>query len=326
MTFMMLNTKKEPFDPVEFRFWYPPEGKKLTIGADKKKIYVPQIPLPIRSADMSDSSDPSEKTIGDGIYEYLCHFSFCRHAAEYAKILQQDYPFLISDINAQLVLLDVKAVESSGLQRKIALLKILHHLNPDNFELLHKIGIAHFDLGLDYSELDHVVQQMKEARSWLEKARRQAPDDLKNLNYLGQVCYFNGDYHQAKLYWQMVVDKLEAGEAKDELVVILERIISGDIPEQFMVESLETVGAAMEYFNLEEYQDACDIMEKLVEAGSLPRELPSPDFFYLLGRCREKCKNLSGAFESFSIAEELDKNYAAARQALERVMQVSARS
>lgn len=323
---MMLNIKKEPLAPVEFRFWNPPEGKTLTIGADKEAMDVPQIPLPIRSADMSDSSDPSEKTIGDGIYDYLCRFSFCRHAAEYAKILQQAYPFLISDINAQLILLDVKTVESSELQHKIALLKILHHLNPDNFELLQKIGIAHFDLGLDYSELDHVVQQMKKARNWLEKAHRQVPDDLNNLNYLGQVCYFNGDYQQAKLYWQMIVDKLETGEAKDELIDKLERIISGDIPEQLMVESLETVGAAMEYFNLEEYQDACNIMEKLEEAGSLPRELPNPDFFYLLGRCREKCENLSGAFESFSIAEELDKNHKAARQALERVMQVSARN
>lgn len=315
---MLPDTKDQPLDPLEFCFWNAPADMTLSIAEDEE-IKVPQIPLPIKITDMRESGMPTEKAIGDGLYDYLCRFPFCLHAADYAKILQQAYPFLISDIGSQLILLDFKNVAPDGLKRKIALLTILNYLGSDNFGLLHKLGVANFDLGLHYTELSRVKFQLKEARVWLEKARRVNAEDTANLNYLGQVCYLNGAYHQARLYWQIAADQLEEGEAKNELMARLARIDAGNLPESPLVESLERVAAAMEYMRLDDHLTARELLEKLEQIGDLPRELPNAEFFYLLGLCRENCDDPSGAYESFSTALELDKNHPASQQALERL-------
>ncbi|MCW8893133.1 MAG: hypothetical protein OQL18_07425 [Deltaproteobacteria bacterium] len=315
----MLDEKNEPIDPIQFRFWEAPKGMSLTIGEDAE-ITIPQIPLPIRTTDLPDSSSPTEKAIGDGLYDYLCRFPYCQHAEDYAKILKQAYPFLISDIGSQLILLDVKQIKPEGLKRKIALLKILNYLDANNFGLLHKIGLAYFDLGLHYAELAQIKFQLKEARSWLEKARRVNANDTSNLNHLGQVCYLNGIYHQARLYWQIAVKQLEDGDSKEELTARLARIEASNVPDQPLTDSLETLAAAIEQINLEEFEDARKILEQLDTVGDLTRELPNPDFYYLLGLCREKCDDETGAFEAFSAAATLDKKHQLAQEALSRIL------
>jgi len=315
----MTDVINEPLDPSAYFFWHPPTGMTMTTGEDTE-ITIPDIPLPIKAADMSDSADPTEKAIGDGIYEYLCQFSFCPYAADYANILQEAFPFLISDIASQLILLDVKNVESEGQNRKISLLNILHHIEPENFGLMHKIGTAHFDLALNYTELTKVKPHLAEARTWLEKARRLSNDDVSNLNLLGQVCYLMGSYHQSRLYWKRAVELLEEGEVKNELQAKLTRIESSNLPDKPLAESLEFVGAALEYINSEEFAQAREIMENLEAVGDLPREMPNPEFFYLLGLSREKCDDPSGAYEGYEMALSLDKNHQASQEALGRVL------
>ncbi|MBN1958877.1 MAG: hypothetical protein JXQ81_14580 [Desulfuromonadales bacterium] len=308
----------EPIDPTEFRFWHAPEGMSLTTG-EKSEIPIPQIPLPIRTADMPESSAPTEKAIGDGIYEYLSRFPFCQHAEDYARILHLAYPFLISDIGSQLILLDVKQVKPEGLKKKIALLKILNHLERDNFGLLHKIGQAYFDLAMHFSELTRVKFHLKEARVWLENARRTNAADINNLNLLGQVCYLNGAYHQARLYWQIALKQLEDDAIREKLTAKLANIDAENLPGQPLVHDLEQVAAAIEHANLEEFIAARQILEHLDLVGDLTRELPNPEFYYLLGLCREKCDDVSGAFEAYSMATQLDKNHALAQDALNRI-------
>lgn len=315
----MTDVINETLDPSEFCFWNPPTGMTMTTGEDTE-IAIPQIPLPIKTVDMPDSSDPTEKAIGDGIYEYLCHFPFGQHAAEYAKILQKAFPFLISDIASQLILLDVKNVEPEAQIRKISLLNILHHLEPENFGLMYKIGSAYFDLALNYGELTRVKSHLAEARTWLEKARRINNDEVSNINLLGQVCYLIGSYHQSSLYWKRAVELLEEGEVQNELQAKLTRIESSILPEKPLTESLEIVGAALEYINSEEFAQAREIMENLEAVGDLPREMPNAEFFYLLGLSREKCDDPSGAYEGYEMALSLDKNHQASQEALGRVL------
>ena len=315
----MTNLNEQPLDPVNFKFWDAPEGMTLTIGEDEE-YPVPRIPLPVKAADFAAGSTPSEKALGDGIYEYLCKFPLCPHAAEYALILQKAYPFLIADIGSQLILLDVKDVQPEGLKRKIALLKILHFLDPENFGLLHKIGRACFDLGLNFSELSRVKPHLKEARLWLEKARRINSDDIGNLNLLGQVCYLNGTYHQSRLYWKIAVGLLEEGDGQQELLSKIARIDAANLPARPLVEDLEAIAAALEHIHAEEFQPAHEILQNLEAAGDLPREMPNPEFFYLLGLSREKCDDLSGAYEGYKLALSLDKNHQPSQQALERVL------
>ena len=314
----MLKAQEEPLDSKQFHFWLPPKGMTLTTG-DGAEAAVAQIPLPLKTEDLSEEENPTEKAIGEGLYAYLCRFPECQHAGEYARILQQAYPFLISDIGSQLILLDMKGLASDGLKRKATLLRILIYLEPDNFGLLHKLGRAHYDLALSYSEFSRIRFQLKEARSWLEKARRADPADVGNLNVLGQVCYLNGVYHQAKLYWQVALDQPTDATQQEELSEKLVRIAAHNVPAQPLIDSLEQVGQAKEFVAAADYPPALAILEQLEAHGDLGRELPNPEFYYLLGLSREHCNDLSGAFESYSTALSLDQNYAAADRGLERI-------
>lgn len=314
----MTATINEPLDAENFRFWTAPAGMTLTTGEDTE-IAVPEIPLPIKTADLPENGAPSEKAIGDGLYEYLCRFDFCEHAREYALILQQAYPFLISDIGSQLILLDVKSVAAEGLRRKIALLKILHHLDPASFGLCHKIGVANFDLAMTYSELDRIRPSLGESRAWLEKARRQNGEDVGNLNLLGQVCYLSGSYHQSRLYWKKAAELMEEGQSRAELLARLARIDASRLPEKPLAESLELIAAALGFLDAEDFPRARELMETLDAVGELPRELPNPEFFYLLGFSREKCDDLAGAYEGYKMALSLDEKHEASKVALERV-------
>ena len=49
-----------------------------------------------------------------------------------------------------------------------------------------------------------------------------------------------------------------------------------------------------------------DVLESLEERGVLTVELPNPDFYILLGKCREECNDAVGAFEAYEKALELD--------------------
>ncbi|HEY5673226.1 MAG TPA: hypothetical protein VIR78_05960 [Malonomonas sp.] len=315
----MLNVE-QPLDPIEYAFWLPSEGMTITTGPDNEEIVVPQILLPIHVADLQKSPQPSEKMIGEGIYDYLRRFPDCPKNTEYAEILKAAYPFYFSDLGSQIIMLEAKEVDPFYIRRKISMMKIFALIEPENFGLLHKIGRASYELALIYTELIHVRREFSAARLWLEKARRLQADDLNNLNYLAQVCYFSGAYPQAKLYWQIMADKLSEGAAKVELTERLEKIASGCLPKQPMIDSLEAIGIAMEHYHAEEYPEACLIMERLEEEGSLPAELPNPEFFYFLGLCREKNTDPAGAFESFSKTLELDPQHEAAQQGLDRIL------
>ncbi len=312
--------KIQPLDPIEYTFWTPPEGMTLTTGPHNEEIAVGQVPIPIHTADLHKSPTPSKKMIGDGLYDYLRRYPDCPLNKDYAELVQSAYPFYLADIGSQLIMLEAKEVDPPYVRRKIAMLKILALLEPENFGLLQRIGIAYFELALIYTELIHVRREMDAARFWLEKARRLQPNEITNLNYLGQVCYLSAVYSQAKLYWQPVVDKLEPGAAQAELQARIDRIVTKELPRQSLLESLEAIGIAMEHYSIREYSEACIIMERLEEEASLPTELPNPEFFYFLGLCRERNQDLAGAFESFSKVQELSPEHEAAQQGLDRIL------
>lgn len=318
-----MKNVEQPLDPVEYNFWLPPEGMTLTTGPDNQEIAVPQILLPVHVKDLGTSSTPSEKAIGEGLYDYLRRFPDCPKAEDYAKIIKAAYPFYFADLGSQIIMLEVKEVDPAYLRRKINLLKIMALVETENFGLLQKIGIAYFELAMIYTELIHVKREFSSARLWLEKARRLQPEDLENLNYLAQICYFSGTYPQAKLYWKIICDKLDDGDSKSELLARIDRIETSQLPPQPLIENLEAIGIAMEHYHVEEYPEACIIMERLEEEGSLPRELPNPEFFYFLGLCREKTKELAAAFESYSKTLELDPEHQAAKEGIDRIQDIN---
>ena len=312
----MTDTAQQSGTVPEFAFWVPPENMTLSIE-DDEDLEIPQVPLPLRAEECPAQGQPTEKAIGDGLYEYLCLFPDAEHAAEYARILQRAYPFLISDIASDLLLLDFKEVDSDGLRRKAALLKILLQVTPEHFGLLQKLGIACYDLALNYAELHRVRDHLAEARRWLEKARRQRPEDLTTLNYLGQICYLNGAYHQARLYWQIALKSLEEEASRQVLEERLERIAAGRLPDTPLVEDLAATAEAVAHYNQGCFAEASATLEELDKAGRLYTELPNAEFYYLLGLCRQRCADRSGAFRALQTALDIDPQHAPTRAVLE---------
>jgi len=314
----MLNN--QPLDPVEYRFWTPPVGKTLTTGPDNQEIELPLIPLPLHASALESSPEPTEKMIGEGLYDYLRRFPDCPENTKFARILEKAYPFYIADLGSQIIMLEAKEVDPPYIRRKISMLKILALLDTTNFGLAQQIGIAYFQLAMIYTELIHVRRGLNNARLWFEQARRINPEEIGNLNYLGQICFLTGAYPQARLYWQRVVSSLDAGVSRQELQARIALIDADELPIQPLVEGLEAIGIAMEHYNAQEYPEACLIMERLEEEGRLPQALPNPEFFYFLGLCRVKNGDSAGAFESFNKTLELDPQHEAARQQLDLIL------
>lgn len=316
----MSETAQNPLDLQTFRFWYPPAGMSLSVG-EGEEMSLPQIPLPLFVNDIPTDATamPSERLLGDALYEYLCSFPDCDYAADYADILRQAYPFLIADLGSQLMVLDIKNTEAPALKRKTALLRIMLYLDPENFGLLHKLGTTFFHLGLHPDESLSVQEHLVMARRWLELARRKRPDNVSNLNVVGQVCYLSGNYPQAKLYWQAAIKLAKPQDQLDRLKEQIEALTQGLLPDQPLQKSLEQMGLAKKYYRNNEFDKAHTLIETLVRQGDIPRALPSVDFYCFLGLCREKVQDYAGAYEALVTATELDEKHELSRQALKRV-------
>ena len=315
-----MNKISTPLDPVEYSFWTPAPKTAVKVGANEVSVFLPEIPLPIAQADFIAGSQPTDKQIGTGIYSYLRRFPDCPFNTAYARILKDAYSYYISDLGSQIIMLEAKEVDPPYVRRKISYLKILALLESENPALLMRIGIAYFELALTYSELVHVHRELMRALSWLKKSLLLNPRDLTVLNYLGQTCYLLGDYPAVGRYWQGVVDQLPEGPARLSLQQRLERISGADLPSRPLVEDLEAVGIAMEHYHQQEFAEAKLIMDQLEEQGWLPRELPSPDFFYFLGCCREKAGDAAGAFEAYAKALDIDPQHEGAAAGREGIL------
>jgi tetratricopeptide (TPR) repeat protein len=309
-----------PLDPHEYSFWTPEPNTAVSVGPEETRVILPEIPLPIGRADLIEGQRPTDKQIGVGIYNYLRRFPDCPFNAAYAKLLKDAYAYYISDLGAQIIMLESKDVDPPYVRRKISYLKILALLEPANPGLLLRIGAAYFELALIYSELIHVRRELMNAVTWLQKSLLLVPKDRTVLNYLGQTCYLLGDYSAVTRYWRGVIDQLPEGAARRTLQQRLQRIADEDLPVRPLVDDFETVGVAMEHYHLQEFDEARLIMDRLEEEGSIPREMPSPDFYYFVGLCREKAADSAGAFQAYEEALAIDAGHAAAAQGRERIL------
>ncbi|HKJ04367.1 MAG TPA: hypothetical protein VJ974_02130 [Geopsychrobacteraceae bacterium] len=309
-----------PLDPAEYVFWTPEPKTTVTTGPEEVIHFLPEIPLPISQSDFVEATRPTDKQIGVGLYNYLRRFPDCPFNTDYANLLKNAYSYYLSDLGSQIIMLEAKDVDPPYVKRKINYLKILALLETENSGLLSRIGIAYFELALIYSELIHIRRELMNAVTWLNKSLFLVPNDMTVLNYLGQTCYLLGDYPAVARYWQGVVDQLPEGESRQALVQRLQKIAAEELPVRPLVEDFESVGIAIEHFHLQEFDQAKLIMDRLEEEGSLPTEMPSPDFYYFLGLCREKAGDSAGAFQSYSDALEIDEQHEAATEGKERVL------
>lgn len=307
----------ESLSPDFFQLWTPPPGRSVAVGAERRELPLPQVPLPLHGKDAA-AGEPDDNAIGAGIYDYLREFPDCPHNRDYARLLQEAYPHYVADIGSQIVMLDARPVDPPYIRRKITLLKILLLIEPHNRGLLQQLGMAHYQVGLMFSELHRCRLDLLKALGYLQRAQGIARD-LLSLNYLGQIDYFFGDYPAAARHWQGVVDHLPAGPARDELQRRLARIDRGDVPDHPLIDDLEKIGQADADFRAGALSDALAAMEELVGNDRFLALYRPPEFFYFLGLCREKTGDGDGAAVAFAEALRIEGSYAPAQEGLQRV-------
>lgn len=302
-----------------FLFWTPEEGRALTVGAEGKKYLLPRTPLPVHREDLIGHA-PSSDAIGRGAYDYLRQFPDCPNNVIYAELLRDAFPHYLADLGAQIVMLENKEVDAPYVRRKMTYLKILLLLESNNGGLLQRLGMVCYELGLMFSELRHCRSHLLAAMGYLQRSLKHLPGDLTNLNYLGQIDYLLGDYPAAAQRWRTVASNLEEGSARTALTSRIHRVEKQGFPDHPLIDDLEAIGDALEFYGNGDVKGAGMILARLEEEGTIPAEFPFPEFYYLLGMCRDKEGDSAGAFEAFDKALELAPDYEPAVEGKNRIL------
>lgn len=306
---MSLKQKENPpEESSSYVFWIPDGKRSLAVGAERLDFPLPALPLPLHGKDLKEG-EPTDAAIGQGVYDYLRQFPECPDNRRYAELLRDAFPHFLADLGSQIVMLEHKEVDAPYLLRKLAYLKIFALLEPENGGLQQQLGMSCYELGMTYAEFRDSRRHLLAALGYLQRSLEQLPGNLTSLNLMGQIDFLIGDYPSAARRWGAVVASLEEGAARQALNARIARIDAREVPEHPLVDDLEEVGAAMELYGSGDLQGALATLEHLEEEGTLPREMPSAEFFYLLGVCRAKTGDAGGAFEALEKALELDPEH-----------------
>jgi len=313
----LTNTTSMPptLNPERFTFWQPPEDRQLMVGVDQARFTLPQVILPINVTDLEEGA-PEDAAIGQGVYDYLRQFPDCPHNTIYANLLQEAFPHYLTDLASQAVLLDAKDVETVHLRRKLTGLKILALVESENAGLLLQLCRGFYELALSYEELVNCRRHLLQAMRYGQELVKIAPENAYGLHLLAEVDVLFGDFPGADLKWQRALECAEE-ETFKEMVAPRKQFYSGrPWVETTLVDNLESVQKAMELYANDNSSLALAILDRIEEEGRFAEEMPSAEYFYLLGMCRLKNGEERGAVAALERSLALNGQYEPAQQAL----------
>jgi tetratricopeptide (TPR) repeat protein len=302
-----------------FNFWHPPTGYTVETGAESTDFLLPTIPLPLLNSKASEQT-PSADMIGSGLYDYLRQFPDCPYNSEYAALLRDAWPHYLADLAAMIVMLDHKDVDAPYIRRKISGLQILLLLNSDNAGLKQQLGIAFYELALNYIELCHCRSHLTRAIRYFAEADKSLPHDPANLNYMAQIDYLLGDYPKAMERWQLLLTQVQDEPTQSTLLARIEKVKEQELPDHPLLVDLESIGEAMHFLASGEPEEAKAILEKLEQEQVVPTEFPNPEFYSLLAISRERSGDTCGAQAAFAKALELDPAHQESLDGLDRLI------
>src|SRR6185369_1293824 len=189
-------TQPTPLDGI--RYFIPPEGYVLT-GRDGRVniLWDNGLPIPILEEDFSsavDSGAPDYDMVGRGIYQALRLNPDCVKAAEYAELLKEAYPHIISELGGQIIMLDAKEVDTPYLDRKINFLRIMALLDPGNAGIHLEIARTFTDKGSRLGALHQAVDSWYAAEKALKKSLELDPANHHAAYEYGEALYVLGRY------------------------------------------------------------------------------------------------------------------------------------
>lgn len=305
----------ENLDPKTFVFWLPPEGCMVHVGPEQQPVLLPRIPLPIKSGGLSGL--PGDNAIGEGVYDYLRQFPDCPHNVAYAQLLRQAYAHFLADLASHIVLLDAKDVEPAYVLRKLSYLKVLLLLDPGNTGLLWQLCQGFYGLAMTFTELPQVRRYLLEAMRFGQSVLKLHADDPAALNLMAEIDVLFGDYPSAITRFRRLLEVLDEPRLAERVATRLESCQETGFPDHPLVDDLESVGMAMQLYASQDYRAATEILERLEEDGYFSGEFRSADFLCLLGMCRAKSGDLSGAFDALSQSLAMAPDHEQAREVLQ---------
>lgn len=300
-------------------YYYPPHDAVLVFKDGAAELPYGGLPIPLLEEDYASlEGAPSYDAVGRGVYQTLRANPDCIHCAAYAELLRDAFPHYLAELASHAIMLDSKDVEVPYIDRKIASLKVLSLLEPDNAGLPLEIGRAYLDRGLRLSALHMSTVSIYRAEHFLRRALELKPGDGRTLRFLGEACYLLGKYDEAASCWRDTIDMADAEEA-ELLRARLARVSGGRLPRIAPVDYLEAIGAAFVCFHTGDYEESVAILQDVLMDGTFCAEFPIADIHCVIGKSFVQLDMPRYAEESFRAALKIDAGHEESLACLRKV-------
>ncbi|ABB31972.1 TPR domain-containing protein [Geobacter metallireducens RCH3] len=279
-----MHAQTKDLTPIKgIRYYYPPDDAVLVFKDEKERIHYGGMPVPLLEDDFARlDGEPSYDEVGRGVYQALRSNPDCILCDKYAALLRDAYPHYLAELASNAIMIDSKDVEVPYLDRKIACLKVLALLEPQNPALPLEIGRVFLDRGMRLSALHLSTVSIYRAEHFLNRAHTLAPDDRNINRYLGEAYYLLGKYDEAVGFWRKATttDEPEAERLRERI----ERISAGNVPLIPPVDYLEAIGAAFACNQTGEYEESIAILQDILMDPVFSEEFPIPEIHCVIGK------------------------------------------
>lgn len=258
-------------------------------------------PIPLLEEDfaiLEASATPDYDMVGRGIYQALRINPECDGAAEYAAVLKEAYPHIVSDLGGQIIMLDAREVDTPYLDRKINFLKIMALLDPENPGLPLEIARTYVEKGSRLSSMQHAVSCWYAAEKQLKTALGLNPGDVHAAYEYGEALYVLGRYDQAAEIWSETITLLDTVE-RARVEARIAGILAGKIPMVPPLDYLTALSVAVEQHHSGFSDDAAAIINDVLADAVFAEQFPMNEVYYLLGTCYQEIGLMDEAADAF---------------------------
>lgn len=297
-----MTLQRKPTELAGIRYVTPPDDYILS-GRDGR-VAIPWFgrpPLPLLEEDFSalgGGTSPDYDMVGRGIYQALRLNPDCSGATEYAALLKDAYPHIISELGGQIIMLEAKDVDTPYIDRKINFLRIMALVDPENPGLPLEIARAYREKGSRLNSMQHAVSSWYNAEKYLKKSLELNPDNHHAAYEFGEALYVLGRYDQAMEIWSGLIAHLETPE-RARVESRIAAILAGKTPMVPPVDYLTAISVAVEQHHNGCSDDAAAILQDVLADSVFTEQFPMNEVYYFLGTCYQEIGLMTEAAEAF---------------------------
>jgi tetratricopeptide (TPR) repeat protein len=299
-------------------YFFPPEDALLYARDGRVAIAYGDLPIPLLDEDhesLLEGDLPTYDSVGRGIYQALRLAPDCRFSDRYAHIIRDAYPHFLSELVTHLLMLDKKDLDPAYLDRKVAALKVLALLDPQDAGIPFAIGRCCLEKGTTLALAQDSTRNLAQAVVQFERALALGNPDRFLPALLAETCYLLGKYGRACDLWRDILQTGGGGEEPETWRRMLAAVEAGNLPRVAPVDYLEAAGFAFELHQQGEYEEAGAILSDILADDVFSAQFPLPQLHCLLGDCCRKLGYHQAMLDSYGRALQLDPECEAARHA-----------